>query len=234
MLAIAIELLLSWLLLKYTFGQNLNALGWYPRPKQLLTIFLSFALPFIYLSILYLSISLLVQNPYKLNPDYAFTNFIKSSTFVIKGVFVEELIFRGAFLYILVHKLGQNKAMVLSAIAFGIYHWFSYGILGQPLQMLMVLVSTGMMGYLLALAFVKTRSILPPFALHLGYNFTSMMIFSNEKNIGLQLLVKTYATDPIKPEGILPLMMVIMYYTGFPLICFIYLNLLKSIPADKR
>jgi membrane protease YdiL (CAAX protease family) len=233
MIAIAIELLLSWLLLKFTLGQNLNALNWYPKPKQLLSIFFGFALPFIYLSILYLSISLWVQNPYKLNPEYTLINFIRSSTFVLKGVVFEELIFRGALLYIFIHKLNPNKAMSLSAIAFGIYHWFSYSILGQPLQMLIVLISTGVMGYLLALAFVKSRSILLPFALHLGYNFTSMIIFSNEKNTGLQLLVKTYTTNPIKPEGILPLMMVIMYYTGFPFICFIYLSLLKPALADR-
>lgn len=232
MIAIVIELLCSWLLLKYTLGQNLNALNWYPFSKRLLTMLSGFVLPFIYLSIMYLSISLWVHNPYKLNPDYTITNFIKSSVFVLKGIVYEELIFRGALLYILIDKLSPNKAMLISAVAFGIYHWVSYRILGQPLQMLIVLISTGTMGYLLALAFVKTQSILLPFALHLGYNFTSMILFSNEKNIGLQLLVKTYTTDPIQPEGILPLMMVILYYTGFPLVCFIYLRSLKPAPAN--
>ena len=233
MLAIVIELLLSWLLLKYTHGQNLNALNWYPYPKRLRTMLFGLLLPFVYLSCLYLSISLWVQNPYKLNPDYTTANFLKSSLFVLKGVVFEELIFRGALLYILIKKLNAPKAVILSAIAFGVYHWFSYEIFGQPLQMLVVLVSTGIIGYLLALAFVKTRSILLPFALHLGYNFTSMILFSNEKNIGLQLMVKTYAKDPVQPEGILPLIMVIIYYTGFPIVCLIYLKLLKPVTVDQ-
>jgi len=234
MIAIIIELLLSWLLLKYLSGQNLNALNWYPHAKRLFFMLSGFALPLIYLSLLYFSISMWVKNPYKLNPDYTITDFLKSSIFVIKGVIFEELIFRGALLYLLIKKTGSNKASILSAIAFGIFHWFSYGILGQPLQMLTVFISTGIMGYLMAMAFVKSRSILLPFALHLGYNFTSMVLFSNEKNIGLQLLVKTYTTDPIQPEGILPFMMVIVYYIGFPVICFIYLSLFKPIQPEKK
>ncbi len=233
MLAIVIELLLSWLLLKYTLGQNLNVLNWYPYPKRLLLMLFGLALPLVYLSCLYLGISLWVQNPYKLNPDYTAANFCKSSLFVLKGIVFEELIFRGALLYILIKKLNATKAVILSAIAFGIFHWFSYGILGQPIQMLVVLVSTGTMGYLFAFAFVKTRSILLPFALHLGYNFTSMILFSNEKNVGLQLLIKTYEKDPVQPEGILPMIMVVVYYIGFPLLCFICLKLLKPMAADQ-
>ena len=233
MLAIVIELLLSWLLLKYTLGQNLNALNWYPYPKQLRLMLFGFALPLVYLSCLYLGISLWVQNPYRLNPDYTGVNFLKSSLFVLKGVVFEELIFRGALLHILIKKLNAKKAIVLSAIAFGIFHWFSYGILGQPVQMLIVLVSTGTMGYLFALAFVKSRSILLPFALHFGYNFTSMILFSNEKNTGLQLLIKTYVKDPVQPEGILPMIMVVIYYIGFPLLCFAYLKLLKPMADDQ-
>ncbi|MBO9674341.1 MAG: CPBP family intramembrane metalloprotease [Sphingobacteriaceae bacterium] len=233
MLAIVIELLFSWLLLKYTVSQNLNALNWYPDTKQLRSMLSGLMLPFVYLSCLYLGISLWVQNPYKVNPNYTAATFLKSSLFVLKGVVFEELIFRGALLYILIKKLNATKAVILSAIAFGIYHWFSYGMLGQPFQMLIVFISTGSMGYLLALAFVKARSILLPFALHFGYNFTSMILFSNEKSIGPQLMVKTFATDPVQPKGILPIIMIIVYYAGFQILCFIYLRLLKPVAIDQ-
>lgn len=232
MIAIVIELLLSWLLLKYTLGQNLSVLGLRANARRMLLILSGFTLPFAYLSILYLTISLWVQNPYKLNPDYTFSHFLQALIYLIKSVVFEELIFRGALLYVLIHKLNSNKAIALSAMAFGVYHWFSYGILGQAIQMAVVFISTGVMGYLLALAFVRSRTILLPFALHLGYNFTSMILFSNEKNIGLQLMVKTYIIDPVKPEGIFPLIMVIIYYTGFPLLCFIYLKLWRADALD--
>lgn len=231
MAAIGIELLLSWLLLKYTLGKNLNALNWLPSPKQLRFMLHGFLLPLCFLSLLYFSISLWVKNPYIINPDYTISRFLTTSVYVFKGVVFEELLFRGALLYILINKLDSKTAIALSALAFGIYHWFSYGIIGQPLQMLMVMISTGTMGYLLALAFLKTRTILLPFSLHLGYNFCTMILFSNESSTGLQLLVKTYTADPVKPEGILPLMMVIIYYIGFPIICFIYLQLLKTNPT---
>ena len=68
---------------------------------------------------------------------------------------------------------------LLSAIAFGIYHWFSYGVLGNIMGMLFVFIGTGLMGYAWALAFSKTKSIILPFGLHLGWNFTYNTIFSN-------------------------------------------------------
>ncbi|WGQ11349.1 CPBP family intramembrane metalloprotease [Pedobacter gandavensis] len=140
-----------------------------------------FAFPLFYLSLLYLSISLLVENSYQFNPDYTIIDFFKSSFFVLKGVIFEELQFRGALFYLLIRQLGTNKAIAISAIAFGIFHWFSYGIIGQPLKMLTVFISTGIMGYLLALAFVKSSTILLPLMIHLGYNFSSMILFSKEK-----------------------------------------------------
>lgn len=47
MTAIIIELLLSWLLLKYTLGKNLNVLNWYPNTKILRLMGFGFALAFL-------------------------------------------------------------------------------------------------------------------------------------------------------------------------------------------
>lgn len=88
------------------------------------------------------------------------------------------MIFRGAVLYILIWKIGANKAILISAIAFGIYHWFSYGVLGNIAAMIFVFIGTGLMGYAWALAFAKTKSIMLPFGLHLGRNFVYNTIFS--------------------------------------------------------
>ncbi|WP_430467057.1 CPBP family intramembrane glutamic endopeptidase [Winogradskyella ouciana] len=96
----------------------------------------------------------------------------------IKSVFTEELIFRGALLYILIKKLGSKISISISAVAFGIYHWFTFGVLGNPLAMLMVFLGTGLMGYAWALAFYKTKSIMLAFGLHLGWNFTYNTVFS--------------------------------------------------------
>jgi membrane protease YdiL (CAAX protease family) len=95
------------------------------------------------------------------------------------SVLTEELIFRGALLYILIKKLGTSKGVLLSSIAFGIYHWFSFGIFGNIIPMFFVFIGTGMMGYAFALAFSRTESIALPIGLHLGWNVTFNTIFSN-------------------------------------------------------
>ncbi len=42
----------------------------------------------------------------------------------------------GEDLYIAIKKLGVTKACILSAICFGIYHWFSHEVIGNPVQMM--------------------------------------------------------------------------------------------------
>jgi membrane protease YdiL (CAAX protease family) len=66
--------------------------------------------------------------------------------------------------------LGPKAAISISALSFGVYHWFSYGVLGNFMPMLVVLISTGLMGWAWALAFVKTRSIFMPIGFHFGWN----------------------------------------------------------------
>jgi len=88
------------------------------------------------------------------------------------------LIFRGAILYLLIQKIGSNKAILTSAIAFGVYHWFSFGVLGNIMAMILVFFGTGLMGYAWAWAFAKTKSIMLPFGFHLGWNFVHNTIFS--------------------------------------------------------
>jgi hypothetical protein len=112
----------------------------------------------------------------------------------VKSVFTEELIFRGALLYILIQKLGSRKAVLVSAIAFGIYHWFSYGVLGNVVAMIFVFIGTGLMGYAWALAFSKTKSIMLPFGLHLGWNFVHNTIFSKGP-LGELVLVSSGGTE---------------------------------------
>ncbi len=49
----------------------------------------------------------------------------------INSVLFEELLFRGYLLYKAIEWLGARKGCFLSAIAFGVYHWFSYGVIGN-------------------------------------------------------------------------------------------------------
>jgi membrane protease YdiL (CAAX protease family) len=60
---------------------------------------------------------------------------LQAARFVLDSVVHEELLFRGCLLYRAVRWLGPWRAVWLDAAAFGIHHWFSDGVLGQPVAM---------------------------------------------------------------------------------------------------
>ncbi len=224
---IIIQLLISWLLLKYVVHQNILALGFKINRKQLTAVITAFFIPVVFLVIYLVSISLWVKSPYHLNSHYTFTAFTNSAWYVVISVIYEELIFRGALLYILINKIGTQKAVLVSAISFGCYHWFTMGVLGEVVPMLFVFSITAIMGYLFALSFNITKTIYLPLALHLGYNFTFMIVFSRS-NIGEQLLVPVFKDDPVKTGVAFQTVTTLIHYIGFPYLVWIYLNHLQK------
>jgi hypothetical protein len=94
-----------------------------------------------------------------------------------RSVLTEELICRGALLYILIKKIGQTKAILISSILFAALHWFNAGVWGNLMQMIIVFSFTFTMGLLLAYAFARTVSLWIPFAIHFGWNLTQNYIF---------------------------------------------------------
>ena len=58
------------------------------------------------------------------------------------------------------------------------------------MAMILVFIGTGLMGYAWAWAFSKTKSIMVPFGLHLGWNFIYNTIFSNGPLGELMLISK--------------------------------------------
>jgi len=181
------------------------------------------------------TIAYAVQNPYLLNEKYHLGSFLSALWYVAKGVVLEELIFRGVIFYVLMQKIGFKKAIWISAIVFGIYHWFSYGIVGQPVRMLIVLLMTGSIGYIFGCAYYRSKTLYLPMALHLGYNVANMIVFSEEKSIGVQLLEKKYMEDPVEPSAWLGLPMLFLYYVGFQLVCyFLIKNIKEPVATDVQ
>jgi uncharacterized protein len=68
--------------------------------------------------------------------------------------------------------------VLLDAAAFGVYHWFSYVIIGNPVMMVFIFVLTVGFGFMLAEAFARTKSIALPIDLHLGWNLIAYLRFS--------------------------------------------------------
>ncbi len=95
-----------------------------------------------------------------------------------RSVLTEELLFRGALLYLLLRKTRPWTACLISGLVFGVYHWFSFGLFGQPVAMIVILLGTGMMGVALALAVARTGSIWLATGLHFGWNFVLNTLFS--------------------------------------------------------
>jgi len=124
-----------------------------------------------------------------LNPRLSAMDLLNGTWWNIKSVIFEELIFRGVLLYLLIKKFGATWGIVISSIAFGIYHWFSHEVIGNPVQMLITFVTTGLMGAVYAYGYARSRSVLVPSAIHLGWNLTMSVVFSSG-NIGDQLFVQ--------------------------------------------
>ena len=79
MIGIFVELLLSWVLLKFVERKNLLVLGLLPTRRRIkeLMIGLLLSIPF---SIVFSEVvALLVHNPYRLNPHYSFKDFANAT-----------------------------------------------------------------------------------------------------------------------------------------------------------
>lgn len=107
---------------------------------------------------------------------------LSSFYYDINSVMFEELIFRGILLYMLIKYFNHRTGIIVSSIAFGIYHWFTGGVFGNLPAMIVVFIVTGFMGYVFAMAYAKTKSLILPFGLHLGWNVINHNIFSNGPN----------------------------------------------------
>lgn len=135
-------------------------------------------------------LSQISSTTWTISKDFNFTRLFDSFYFDINSVIFEELFFRGAILYLLIKHLDERTGLILSATAFGIYHWYTSGVLGNLMAMLVVFIVTGFMGYVFAIAYAKTKSLILPYGLHLGWNLVNHNIFSNGPNGVMFLEVK--------------------------------------------
>jgi membrane protease YdiL (CAAX protease family) len=157
------------------------------------------------------------------NSEYTFWKFFESSYWTLKSVIFEELVFRGILLVLAIRFLGKYPACLLLAIIFGVYHWFSYGVLGNIIPMIHVFVITGVAGFMFAYAFAKTGSLYLPVALHLGWNLVTIIVFS-EGPIGNQLLISSTEN---KTTTFMYFIFLLYQISVLPALTFLYLNFQK-------
>ncbi|GAB3296161.1 CPBP family intramembrane glutamic endopeptidase [Hymenobacter humi] len=228
MAGILVQLLISWVLLRAFEKQDLSALGLAPTNARVKDFVIGLLMPVVYFTVLFSALSYLGHNPYHANPNYTSKEFFVGVWYLLKSVAFENLIFTGAILYILIKRLGTTKAALASAVAFGVYHWFSWNLFSQPTAMAVTFFTTGVAGFVWALAFAKTASVYLPFSLHFGVDFVFSILFSQDKSLGPQLLIKTYEADPTSPGTAVSILMMALYFLGFPVLTCLYLKTRKQ------
>jgi membrane protease YdiL (CAAX protease family) len=224
MIGILVELIISWLLLWLFDKTNLLSLGIRPTKVRIYNFLLGFFVASFFCIIYYFVTASLADNNFILNKEFTVKQFFKSSSWTLNSVLFEELIFRGALLYIAIKKLGIRTACIISAIAFGIYHWFSFGAFGNPIQMIIIFFMTGIWGLMFAFAFAKTKSLYLPIGLHFGWNLIKIVFFS-EGPLGRQLL---FSSNENKLEGLLSLFFFILQIILLPILTYLFLKSKKS------
>ena len=165
-------------------------------------------------------LSQLGDGTWHLSKDISVSKLTFSLLYDLNSVVSEEILFRGIILYFLIKYWKTVSAMSISGSAFGIYHWFTFGVWGNLMAMVLVFVVTGLMGYVFAAAYVKTKSIILPVGIHLGWNWINNTVFSKGPN-GIQVL----EADKMIPLEGLPAIFSLFIYLIIP---FIILAFVKS------
>jgi membrane protease YdiL (CAAX protease family) len=187
MLMIVVLLVLSWIVLKLG-GEKFNVLGLFPSSRRSFEFFVGF-LPASLLALIYFGSMIWMLNAkVEVNDSYSLFQFAAGSWWTLRSVLIEELAFRGALLFLAIKYIGKLRGILLSSAVFGIYHWFSYEVIGDITAMVYTFIITGVGGLAFAYAYAETRSLYLPIGLHFGWNLITITVFS-QGMLGEQFLI---------------------------------------------
>jgi membrane protease YdiL (CAAX protease family) len=220
MISALIALLLSWALLHFVEKQSLEVLGFRPTARRLRLVGVGVVLTAVYMTGYYLLEAGVWHTAYHLNNLFFPGPFFAELWRLFTSALFEELVFRGALLYILIRRLGPLRAVLISSVAFGMYHWWLIGIHSFS-QMLLLFLSMAWLGDALARSFVVTGSILVPFALHYTSNVIGLAIFGD----GPQPFVHA---PGVHPGAVMILLLTLIHSFIYPLLILGWLRSVKS------
>ncbi|MDT0552774.1 CPBP family intramembrane glutamic endopeptidase [Urechidicola vernalis] len=174
-------IVVSWGLLYFFEKKQINALGFTPIKKR----FKEFTLGLVIIGVITLTniyfATIFKQFEWQINGSFSLTDIGNSFIYHLRSALTEDLVFRGAILYILIQKIGASKGIWLSAFIFGIYHIFSYGMLNERIvPIVYITIVTGLTGYVWAYTFYKTKSIMMGLGFHLGSNFITTLFYKSQ------------------------------------------------------
>lgn len=186
--------LISWLIFYILEKRNIFKAWIEPTKKRFTEFIKGFSLMVSLCLITQLILSMVSNSTWEVSDDWSLNKLLSSIYYDINSVLFEEFLFRGVLLYLLIKYLHSRSGVLISSIAFGIYHWFTNGVLGNLPAMVLVFLVTGFMGYVFATSYNKTKSLILPIGLHLGWNLTNHNIFSNGPN-GVMILMVNGQTE---------------------------------------
>ena len=177
MLQLIVLFAISWVLIWLFEKGNLSVLGLTPTKDRLRYFTILFIISAVLSATTFLLRMYFAREEYAVSQSLTAKSMLLETWYQFRTVLTEELICRGALLYILIKKIGQTKAVIISSIIFAILHWINAGVWGNVTQMIIVFTFTFSMGLLLAYSYARTFSLLIPFAIHYGWNLTQNYIF---------------------------------------------------------
>ncbi len=179
MLGLLVIIVISWGLLYLIENKHITVLGIIPNPKHLAQFFIGL-IDMVAINLLWIYFETTVKSVVWESKSINYRLIYNSFIYHLRSALTEDLIFRGALLYVLISRIGAKKAIFLSALFFGIYHVFSYGITGDRIIVILyVVLITGFTGYVWAYTFYKTKSIMMALGFHLGYNFLMTLFYES-------------------------------------------------------
>ena len=168
--------------------EKFYAIGLLPTRRRGLQFLVGF-LPAAFIAMIYFVLMIwILEAEVVVNDAYSILQFSEGFGWTLRSVLFEELLFRGALLFLAIKYFGAVRGILLSSCIFGIYHWFSYNILGDITPMIYTFIITGIGGAAFAYAYIKTHSLYLPVGLHFGWNLITIAVFS-QGPLGEQLLI---------------------------------------------
>lgn len=169
----AVSLAVSWLLLRGNH-LKLSSLGYYPKNKNHWKQFFSGLVAGVVMLVITAIITLAVTKANwhfnkTIDPVYVLMTFVMC----LCSAYIQEFVFRGYPFQLLLKKYGPWTAQLVIAVPFGLMH------INRSMQLqdiATVMLTTGLGSLLFGLAFIKTRNLMLPVGIHLGWNFAQALI----------------------------------------------------------
>jgi membrane protease YdiL (CAAX protease family) len=182
LILLAWVLLLSWASLKFLDGLSFRSLGVSLHSNWRREITRGFAIAFVMIVVVFalqtIGGSRVETNPFWLSGGIKWPallvvcqNLATALILMILAGAFEEFVFRGYPFQTLLRGLPPVVPILILSVYFGLGHW------GNPSRTMFSTVNTVLAGIWLALAYLKTRSLWFPIALHVGWNWTMGAVF---------------------------------------------------------